>query len=253
MNVLEIIILVLTAAFAIAGFQKGFVRKLASMLSLVLSVALVSFALPYVTQFLKDSTPVYDYIADKSEKIVSEQIAEMIAAEGADQAQTNQYLTGNASLDRSDQVMVIDGLPIPETLKDMLLDYNNAEGYANFQVSTFQDYVTQFLATMIMNVVSFLAAVILVQLILWAVIGALDILAHIPVVNTVNRLAGLLLGLLQALVCIWIFFLVLSMLSGTEAGYYLLSMVQESEILCRLYDSNLFLRIVLQTSTFFAV
>lgn len=251
MNILEIIILVLTVGFAAAGYRKGFVKKLASMLSLVLSVALVSFALPYVTEFLKDSTPVYDYIVDKSENIVKEQIAELLQKENSDGTQINSVETGSMSLNRVDQTEIIDELPVPQVLKDMLLDYNNDEGYANLRVATFQDYVTQFIATMILNVIAFLVSVIIVQIVLWVAIAALDLLAHAPVVSMVNRVAGLLLGLVQALACIWVFFLVLSMLSGTEAGLYLLSMVQESEILCGLYDSNLFLQIVLQTTALF--
>ena len=251
MNILEIIIIVLTAGFAIAGFRKGFVKKLASMLSLVLSIVLVSFALPYVAEFLKDSTPVYDYIVDKSEGIVNDQIVELLQKESTDGTQVNSATAGTVSLGRVDQTEIIDELPVPQVLKDMLLDYNNDEGYANLRVATFQDYVTQFIATMILNVVAFLVSVIIVQIVLWAVIAALNILAHAPVVNTVNRLAGLVLGLVQALACIWIFFLILSMLSGTEAGLYLLAMVQESEILCQLYDSNLFLQIVLQTTALF--
>ena len=252
MNILEIIIIILTAALAFAGFQKGFVKKLASMLSLVLSIALVSVTLPYVTEFLKDNTPVYDFIVDRSEDIVNEQVIRFLEEKSSDGTQINTATAGSVSLGRVDQMEVIDALPVPQTLKDMLLDYNNDEGYASLQAANFQDYVTQFIANMIMSVVSFLAAVLIVRLVLWVVIAALDLLAHAPIVNTVNRLAGLLLGLLEALVLIWIFFLLLSMFSGTEPGLYLLAMVQESEILCGLYDSNLFLQIVLQTTALFA-
>lgn len=247
MNLLEIIMIVVTAGFALAGFRKGFVRKLASMLSLVLSILLVSFSLPYVTDFLKNSTPVYEFIVDRSGAIVENQIEELLGRQGQDTAEAE-----SASLSRVNQTEVIDDLPVPQILKDRLLDYNNDEGYMNLHVSSFQDYVTHFIANMIMSVVSFLAAVIIVRLVLWAVIAALDLLAHAPVISILNRLAGMLLGLLQALAFIWIAFLLLSMFSGTEAGLYLLSMVQESEWLCQLYDSNLFLQIVLQATALLA-
>lgn len=236
MNILELILAVFAAALAIIGFRRGFVKTLASMLSLVLSVALVSFTLPYVTEFLKNETPVYDYIVDKSDEIVEEQI--------------EQLYHKNISLNRADQTELIDELPVPSALKDMLLDYNNDEGYQTLQVSNFQEYVSQFIATMLLNAAAFLVSVILVQIILRVAIAALDLLAHAPLVNTVNRVAGLLLGLLQALAGIWLFFLILSIFSGTEAGLYLLNMVQESKVLSRLYDSNLFVKIVLQATTF---
>ena len=52
MNILEIAVVILIAVFAIAGWRKGFVRKLASMLSFVISIILVAVFLPYMTEFL---------------------------------------------------------------------------------------------------------------------------------------------------------------------------------------------------------
>jgi uncharacterized membrane protein required for colicin V production len=132
-----------------------------------------------------------------------------------------------------------------------MLDYNNDEGYQSLAVSTFQDYVVNFIASAILNVLSFLAATILVQLFLRILIAAMDILSHVPVIGGLNHLLGLLLGLLQALFYIWIFFLVLSMAAATEWGLQLMSMVQQSPMLSYLYNSNLFLQIVLRTAAIF--
>lgn len=300
MNVLEIVVIVLIIGLAAMGWRRGFVKKLASMLSLVLSVALVSVLLPYMTDFLKNNTPVYDYIEKQCRQVVEQQVTSELLGGGSDsgsdvyadmgreqiksvmeqngydssivdalsdeqleqykeqymQQYIEQYLGGGtqeqtAQLSRSDQTEIIDRLPLPEALRDLLLDYNNDEGYASLGVSTFQDYIVSFIATVILNVISFIAAVILVQVLLWAAITALDILSHIPLIGGLNRLLGLLLGLLQALFFIWIFFLVLSMASTTEIGLQLMSMVQSSRLLGYLYDSNLFMQIVIQAVALF--
>lgn len=250
MNILEIILGVFTIVLAVSGFRKGFVRKLASMLSLVLSVALVSVALPYVTDFLRNETPVYEYIVDKSDEIVAAQAAELLQKELPDNRQISRSEAEGAVLDRADQTELIDELPVPLALKDMLLDYNNEEGYKNLQASCFLDYVSRFIASMILNAIAFLVSVLLVQIILRVAIAALDLLAHAPILHTVNRMAGMLLGLLQALAGVWIFFLIVSMISGTETGLQLLGMIQESRILSGLYESNLFVKIVLKCSVF---
>ena len=300
MNILEIIIIVLTFGFALMGYRKGFVRKLASMLSLVLSVVLVSVFLPYMTEFLKNNTPVYEYIVDQCKQVMTEKLADSILSGNSQNAEAQtyqnmgrdqikslmeengydssivdsltdeqleqykkqyieqyaqQYLGGgqgeNWQPDRIEQTELIEGLPVPDVLKDLLLDYNNQEGYSSLGVETFQDYVIQFIATVILNVVSFIAAVIVVQVFLWLAIAALDILSHIPLIGGLNRLLGLLLGLIQALFFLWIFFLILSMTSTTEIGLQLMSMVQSSRLLGYLYDSNLFMQIVLQAAAIF--
>ena len=300
MNILEIIIIVAFLLFAAAGFRSGFVKKLASMVALVLSVILVAFFLPYITGFLRDNTSVYDMITEQCRRVVAEQTAglltgtqeteesggtpaldreqikSLLEANGYDssivdslsdeqlQSYVQQYAqdylqqsseggqdTTAAEPGRLEQMEIIENLPIPQVLKDLLQDHNNEEGYASLQVSTFQDYVIHFISVLILNLVSFIVAVILVRLLLRIAIAALDIISHIPVFNTVNRLAGLLLGLVQGLFWLWVFFLLLSMFSATEAGLQLMSMVQESQLLSYLYEKNLFMQIVLQAVTLF--
>lgn len=300
MNILEIIIIVLAVIFAVTGYHTGFVRKLASLLSLVISVALVSVCLPYVTNFLKNSTPVYDMIVKQCREIAENQIAgvldsggatdtaldayrdmgreeikELMRQEGYDssvidsltdeqlesyreqfiQQYAARYLSGDQSLgnqpDSVTQAELIGHLPLPQVFREQLLNNNTSEGYAKLGVSTFQDYIVHFCATVILNVVSFVVAFVLVQLALRMVIAALDILSQAPVLSTVNRVAGLLLGLLQLLFLLWIFFVAVSAASATEIGLQLMSMIQESRLLGYLYDSNLFMRIVLQAAGMF--
>lgn len=235
MNILEIIVLALTVLLAVTGYRMGFVRKLASLFSLVLSIVLVSACLPYVTEFLKTSTPVYDFIVKECREVV--------------QQGTDGFFIDMA--DSQTQAELIRNLPLPEVFREQLLKNNNQEGYRSLGVTTFQDYVVHFSATVILNAVSFVAALLLIQILFRVVIAAMDILSHIPVLGGINRLAGLLLGLLQALLLLWVFFMFLSAASTTETGLRLLSMVQESAVLSYLYDSNFFMRIVLQTAAVF--
>jgi uncharacterized membrane protein required for colicin V production len=297
MNLLEIIIIVLTVGLAVLGYRRGFVRKIASMFSLVLSIVLVSVFLPYMTDFLKNNTPVYEYIVKQCREVMAQQVTGALTGgtgstaeeyqnmtrdqikslmeqngydstivDGLSDAQLEQYKeqyisqyvqqyldnsSQSTQLSRSGQVEVIDSLPLPESVRDLILDYNNEEGYAGLGVTNFADYIINFIATMILNVLSFIAAVIVVQLFLRIAIAALGILSHIPLIGGLNRLLGLFLGLLQALFLLWIFFLVLSMISTTEAGLQLMSMVQSSSFLGYLYDSNLFLQIIVNAAALF--
>lgn len=319
MNILEIAVVILIAVFAIAGWRKGFVRKLASMLSFVISIILVAVFLPYMTEFLKTETPVYDYIVKQCREVMAENLADAITMGNVDvqsgtwggsdslkmanaisdysdisreqikslmeqygydsavvdalsdeqleaykekyaQQYIQQYFgaeeggvqgSGTGQLTKIEQTELIEHLPIPEALRDLLLDYNNDEGYRSLGVTGFADYLVHFLATVILNVIAFVAAVILVQILLHLVIGALDTLAHIPLIGGLNRLLGLILGLVQALFFLWLFFLILSMTSATQWGLQLMDMVQSSQTLSALYDSNLFLEIVVRTVAMF--
>lgn len=310
-NILEIAVAAVILLFAAAGYRKGFVKKLAAMVSLLVSVVLVSALLPWITAFLKENTPVYTMIEEQCRTVMEKQIGEalfsgaekstgessqaeiyrnmgreemkaLIEANGYDGSlldalsdeQLEQYkeqyiqqyfgsdttdsggsensgafLLGN--LTRIEQTELIENLPLPEFLQDILLDYNNEEGYQGLGVSTFQDYLVGFIATGILNVAAFLVSVLIVHLLLWLSISALSILTNLPVIRVVNRVAGLALGLLQALMVLWLAFLILSLVSGTGIGMQLMKMVESSNWLNWLYQSNLFLEIVLRASAFF--
>lgn len=240
LNILEAVILILVVLFAVSGFRKGFVKKLASMVSLVLSVSLVSAALPQITAFLKEETPVYAYIQEQCTQLLEEQTGMKLPKKEQEK--------NPGTFTRIEQMELIGELPLPEELKDILLDYNNEEGYKGLKVTNFTDYIVNFIASSVLNVLAFIVSVIAVQLLLWAVLTVLRVLSHIPVIHFVNRLAGMALGVLQALFVIWIFFLILSMLSATEFGMQVMALVQKSEALTWLYESNLFLRVVLRAA-----
>ena len=310
-NILEIAVAAVILLFAAAGYRKGFVKKLAAMVSLLVSVVLVSALLPWITAFLKENTPGYAMVEEQCRTVMEKQIGEamfsgaekstgessqadiyrnmgreeikaLMEANGYDGSlldalsdeQLEQYkeqyiqqyfssdttnsgesensgavLLGN--LTRIEQTELIENLPLPEFLQDILLDYNNEEGYQGLGVSTFQDYLIGFIATGILNVAAFLASVLIVHLLLWLSISALSILANLPVIRVVNRVAGLALGLLQAMLVLWLAFLILSLVSGTGIGMQLMKMVESSTWLNWLYQSNLFLKIVLRASAFF--
>ena len=154
-------------------------------------------------------------------------------------------------LTRIEQTEIIENLPLPEQLKDILLDYNNDEGYKGLGVSSFPDYLINFVATSILNVVAYLVSIVVVQLLLWGIITLLNLMAHIPVIRVINRFAGMLLGLVQALLLLWVFFLILSLCSATPIGTQLIGLVEQSTFLSWMYDSNLFLQVALRASSIF--
>lgn len=302
MNLLEIIILAVVLLLAAAGWRKGFVKKLASVVSLVLSIVLVSIFLPYITDFLKDNTPVYDAVVKQCNQVLEQQVRDRVKSGSTGNSQVDQYRNmgrdeikalmeqngydstvvdmmtdqqieeykeqyiqqymdqylggsqqsqSSRQLSRIDQTELIESLPLPESLKDMMLDYNNDEGYKSLGVSNFQDYVINYIATVILNLLAFVVSVIVVNILLRIILAALNIISRIPVIRFVNHLLGLALGLVEAVFALWVFFMILSMISGTELGLTLLNMVQKSQYLSILYDSNLFMDIVLRAASVF--
>ena len=67
---------------------------------------------------------------------------------------------------------------------------------------------------------------------------AVNIIGELPVLGLVNHIAGAVLGLVLAIVIIWIGFLVMTLAYSTEPGMACFEMVEKSQILQFLYDTN---------------
>lgn len=285
MNILTIGILAVFFLFAVNGWKKGMVKKLAGILALVLSSFLVSVALPYITEFIKSETPVYQYIIKQCETVIGgqnitywitgekngdkidrEEIRALLDYYGMDSSVVDdmsdeelerlakeyfqEYLEESESSSRTltkiEQTKLIQNLPIPEFLKEQLLNYNNSEGYGKLEAADFNSYLVNFFANIILNILAFIAALIVVQLVLWTGITALDLFSRLPVLNFVNHIGGLAVGALQGLFAVWMIFLLISLLSATETGMTFMNMVNESVLLQPMYESNVFLKLIVQ-------
>lgn len=203
-----------------AGFRRGFVREAVSMLFVVLSVVIVWFINPYVNDFIRENTPVYETIQGGCRSFVEEQVPQ------------------GTMLDREKQTNIIDDLHLPALLTDGIKENNTAEVYRYLSVTSFVDYVSGYLAQVAVNGISFLVSFVLATLLIRMVSYALNIIASLPVIRGVNKAAGALLGGAKCVVFIWIAFLVLTVLCNTSFGEKGLELVQQDTILSFLYNQN---------------
>ncbi len=270
MNLLSIIVIIILAIFMLRGYRKGLSKGLASMLSLVISLALVSFLSPYVSEFLEERTPVYEYVLEKCERTFSikETSGDADGEIQATQQETTQAPgeasetqesvtekeddTANAQkqaaiVNESDAQKILESLDLPGLLEEMILNNNTKEKYLELAAENFYDYVPKFVANLVMNIISFIVTWIIVLICLQILMRALDIVNYIPLIGGLNRILGLLLGLVEGLITVWIFFLIITTFSNSDIGKQLMDMVAESAFLRTLYEKNFLMELLQNT------
>ena len=244
----------------IRGYRRGLIKSLASVISLVASLALVSFVTPYVSQFLQEQTPVYTYVMEKCQEsftVTLDEVNEKVTEAGTEtgegdvtlKTEKNNDIVGNAAGTISSQIQksAIEELPLPNVLKNLLIRNNTEITYKELAVNSFNDYVPKFMANLIMNIISFIVTWIIVASFIWLAVMTLDVIANLPVIHGMNQVLGLLLGFMQALAIVWIAFLVITIFSSTAIGKLLMEMIEKSVILDKLYDLNVFLNFLQKT------
>ena len=85
-------------------------------------------------------------------------------------------------------------------------------------VQIFEDYVGKYLADRVIRVIIFTVLFIVFYAFLHIIIVWLNLISRLPILYGLNKIAGAVLGLMEALIFIWVGALVLTLFSGSEIG-----------------------------------
>lgn len=225
MNVLLIVVIIILALNAFAGLQRGLIKTLFSIFSLIIALLLTVFISPSISSRLQNSEKVMNYFTEKVDEILN--------------LEENLKEVGNKA---ADQLKVIDELPLPKSIKSSLIKNNNKQIYNALDVTNFADYLTRSIACFILSAVVFLICFIIILVVLKILCFTLDIISKLPILNEINKLAGFALGLLQGLIILWIGCIILTAFGSTEWGQSAFSMIKESKLLEFIYNNNLILK-----------
>lgn len=222
-NWLAVVVGVYLISMVLYGHYKGFIRLAVSMASIIVTLFLVNLAMPQVTSYLKDNTAIHTMVESNLKKAF--EIDQISSKESELPAQ---------------QRTLIEDLKLPKQLKDGLIENNNNEVYQILGVEAFTDYVASYLSGIMINIIGFFLLFILIQVILRILVRWLDIVARLPIISGLNKIAGALLGGLEGLIFLWIACLIVTALSGSEFGMSMINQIESSKWLLFLYDNNIF-------------
>ena len=105
-------------------------------------------------------------------------------------------------------------------------------------------YISEAISGQIIVLMAYFATFLVVFFALRIAVFLLNILEHLPLVHGVNKFAGLLAGLAEGLVAIWILGIVLSVIGTTPLGQSAAECIRKSVFLQVLYGNNLLQQII---------
>ena len=225
MNTVCIIIGIFFLVCVIVGWARGFFRVLISVAGTIASILVAVYVAPYVSGYLQENTDTDDklaiYIAEKLE-----------------------FSDLGEETSKGVQVALIDSLPLPDTMKDNILDNNNLETYDILKATGVYDYIAKSISVVILNGAVFLVLVIVCRIVFLFLGFLAKGLTSIPIVKSIDKFGGAALGAIESLISIWVFFLILSITSTMSWSQNLIDAISQSWVLKLLYDNNILLDIV---------
>ncbi len=223
MNILLIIVLAILIINALIGRKAGLIKTVFSLFSMIIAVVLTVWLSPYVNHFMRNNDKINGGISTGIEKMLP------FSEEEADD---------------KDQDTLIQGLSLPQSIKNSLIENNKAEVYKEMAIDSFKDYVSSYLTGIIINAMAFSITFVVVLVLLWVICSALDLISKLPLLNQINKTAGLIAGLIHGLVVVWIFFILVTVFGSTEAGQKGLEMIGQDQVLSFIYNNNYLLKFI---------
>lgn len=223
MNWLEILVIIIIAGYTLIGRRRGFIKTVFTLFSTIIALLLTMWLSPMVNKEVQKNEKIMSFVNNKVEKVVE---------------------FGKTNDKTSEQMNFIDKLFLPGPIKNALKENNTGDVYAAMAVNSFEEYITGTISRIIINAGVFIIVMLLVMIILGIISKALDIISKLPLINGLNKTAGLLAGLIHGIVIAWIGFIILTMFSSTNIGKTMFLLINESKFLTMLYDNNLLLRYI---------
>ena len=160
------------------GHYRGALKQCVSLGALILTIILVKVATPYMTGFIKDNPSIRQSAAEA-----------ILNAAGWEEP-----LAENTELPAAQRI-AIENLNLPQSVKETLLENNNSEFYHMLGVEQFAEYVSTYLADILINAVSSIILFAVVYILIHLVVRWLDLIARLPILYGLNHIAGAVLGL----------------------------------------------------------
>lgn len=208
----DVVLAGILAACVLLGVKRGFVRSFLSLFSIVIALILAVFLHPVISGMLEQSA-VPQYVQ-----------ANVVRMLGGDEAQK--------------PVSDVGGLNLPGKVGEAIAQ--SVEQAADAATQT----IAQSVADMAVKVLSMLLVFCIVRLGLVLLTFFLDGVFQLPVLHTVNKLAGGIFGAVSGLLIVYLLLGLLTFVAATNSENAIVQAVNQSTVVSKLYDNNIVMNTV---------
>lgn len=194
-----VLFIIVIALSFIKGFNSGFMKEVLSFGTLIVTILLTRIFTPTVANIVKDVTNLESTLTT----IIYDALMK-----------NNFY----------------DKLNVP-----ML---ENAANTGNIQ-EAIRDGLCTSIANTIINLICAIAVFIFAFILIKVILKVLDIIDYIPVVGRLNKLLGGVLGIVEAIIIIWVIFILVRALENIPQLNVAIDIIKEAPLVGLLYKNNL--------------
>lgn len=200
------------------GYRSGLIKVILYIAVLVISVAVSGFLVQPISSYIKENTSLYENVEKSVREVIDEQ-------EFADEDTINEF---------------IQELPFPE----YILEAAEEQAIPASGADAVMDIVSETIALKIFHAIVYSCLMIVIYVVLSVVVSAFNIIARLPVIREVNKLAGLALGLAEGVIILWLLCILVQACGSESWAQEIFVQINENSFLSFLYNHNVIVNIL---------
>ena len=198
-------VILILVIFALIGWRKGVIRLVLSLVSMIITIMAAVVIAPLATTAIKNNTNIDENIAQSIYTVLYEN------KEVDEYFEDKQVLTGGIDISQVESHI--------QTVTDVVAEVGDKINLPE-------------------SLTEALKAMVVVSIVLRVVVAATGLIRRLPVIKQADKLGGLIVGLVEGIAVVWIFFTVVTAISGTQAASNILVQIHGNAILEALYNCN---------------
>lgn len=215
--VVDLIALLIIAAYAAIGFFKGFSEFIFQVISLLITIGVVFFAYKPVANVVMDTQ-----LDEKIYSVVYDNLSNTPIAEG------EEINTENTNMSKG----------IVNTINGYI-----AEAKENAEQNILE-FVSNKIAIIVVYAITAVALFVIVHLVLFFIRIALDIMGSLPLLREGNQVLGLVIGVIKGILLVYLLLALASGLSPILSKFGIIDAIESSKVSSILYNNNIIIDII---------
>lgn len=206
-----------------AGFRKGFTFLVFNFICLLITLVAVLALCKPLTTFVYENTKIDEFFSKHIKDTIGDFIEEQLE-------KSNHINTGKTNISR----------PIADKINKYI---DEAEDKA---VTNISGYVADKLAYVVVSALVVILLCIVVRIATIFLRAVLFFITELPFIHSIDKVGGIVYGLLRAYIIVYLILAVLSLLSPLWANTGLIAAINASKFCSRFYNNNVFLKILIK-------
>ena len=235
MNWVLILVIAILAGYTIAGYTKGFLKIVYSLISWILILVVVTVASPQIESYLKNNTGIYEKVVEHCEENIREKTLRQLEKEEGKGVAT---LTDNELLAK-----LMERLPA-EAIEKVMGEASDAADRFMEEQGVYSALAIS-AADLIMRGISFLLSLILGVIVSILIQKLLGFISKLPLIGFADSICGLAAGAISGLILVWVLLFLVALMSTTNFGSTVISYIYENDFLIWLYENNILISILM--------